>query len=301
MKINSSNLYVFVVALLLLVGCASEISPTPQVASPSLTSSPVLELPQKPSGAFPATLTPVPNMQVEKISLLVEKLQNANCKLPCYLGITPGKTKLQEGITILENLGGIYFLSGYGPTPYQRKTDGAYLYTYQFGIGEPLSKGKIISHSVTLITNNDMVQAIEATAHPITYFSAEPATETYQSYWKRYTAKEIFFQLGEPEYIYLDSSEKLSDQIVFQLILIYTEQTKQTMQIYLSGFWQDNKICPNDKTMHTGIHMYLSHLNPSVDINEIHAFSMEDVFGVTSNEFYEQVLADPLVCFELRK
>lgn len=64
-------------------------------ASPSQTS-PIAELPN------PATSLPV--LQVDEAKKLVRELleNNAGCRLPCWWGITPGKTKWSEARQILE-------------------------------------------------------------------------------------------------------------------------------------------------------------------------------------------------------
>jgi hypothetical protein len=305
MKINPLILQIFItIAVFIFTSCvpATTLATQPiETASSTITPSPSSTPHPKSTLVFPASLTPIPNMHPEKVPQLIEALQNKDCKLPCYLGLIPGKTKLQEGITILENLGGIRFISGWGPNPYQRETDGALSYTYEFGIGDPLPEGRIIYHSVTLVTDNDLVQVIEVRASPNINESLEPAASTYQTYWKRYSLREIFLQMGEPESIYSDPRERPVESGT-QWILVYD---RQSIQIDLYDSWLENKLCPSDEVK--VLHMTLSYSDSSFSIyadgrvpptdREIY-LPIEEMFGVTVHQFYKQVLEDSLVCFE---
>jgi hypothetical protein len=301
MKIKAFTLQVFIATtFFVLAGCVPEISMTlrpNQTTTPSFIISPSSTASPKPTLVFPPSLTPVPNMQSDKIPQLIAALQDDACKLPCYLGIVPGKTTLQEGIAILENLGGIYTGS------YQRESDGALSYNFKFYIGDDatLPKGRIVEHSVTLMTDKDIVQIVDVIASPIIYESREPATTTYQTYWKRYSLREIFLQMGEPENIYLNPKDRPSESGT-QWFLVYV---KQSIQIDLYDSWLENKLCPNETVMPLGMTLsypgspfsiYADGRVPPTD-REIY-LPIEAMFGITTNDFYNQIFADPSICFE---
>ncbi len=131
--------------LILMVGCAS---PTNNVTTMTYTSTPML----KPSSTIPATLTPtitpslaplpaltftispiptflpsltstrsplpnwtpLPSLEpTEALLFVLELLQNnAGCQLPCWWGLTPGKTTLTEAQHYLDSFTYSYTLSG---------------------------------------------------------------------------------------------------------------------------------------------------------------------------------------------
>lgn len=68
------------------------------VPSPSATTTPIL---------LPSTPTLQPTMdEANTKALILEFLKtNGNCKLPCFWGITPGETTLDEVKRFIENLG----------------------------------------------------------------------------------------------------------------------------------------------------------------------------------------------------
>jgi hypothetical protein len=241
-------------------------------------------------------------MQPDKIPLLIAALQDGTCQLPCYLGIIPGETTLQKGIAILENLGGNEFISGYGPNPYQRETDGALLYTFEFNVDSTPPRDMVLSHSVTLITDNDIIQIIEVGAGTIVAESPQ-SLETYRAFFQRYSAREIFLQTGKPDTVSVGLIEH-PNQLGDDLVILYT---KQNIAIDLYGTGLENNLCPNNEAKHIYLHMLLSHPNSTLDIysdgqvpftnQEIYP-RIEEVFNIGADEFYEQVLSDPTVCFE---
>ena len=311
MKIKTFTLQkvTFLAVVMLIIGCIPQdnVIPYPsQTQNVILTSSPYPTAPPKPTLVFPPSPTSVPNMQPDKIPLLIKQLQNEDCKLPCYLGIIPGETTLRNGIAILKSLGGKEFISGTGKNPYQRETDGAFLYTYEFDIGEPDPEGNIISHSVTLITDNDLIQSMEISASPIIFKNEliETAMETYQFIWNGYSLENIFLQMGEPENVYLPPKER-PNMSGTTWLLVYA---KQNTQIYLFDEWLGNKICPNNEVKI--LRMALSHLDSPFSIyadgrvpptdREIY-LPIEEMFGINTSDFYKQVLANPSICFELKQ
>jgi len=118
----------FLVGVLLMVGCASvaTISPTPTnipvSPSPSATATEILPTPI-PSATF--TVTPIQTLPVgdAQAKLLKFLSDNSGCYLPCLWGIAPGESSFQEAQVILIPLGSVSeftaFKSGLGSvTPY---------------------------------------------------------------------------------------------------------------------------------------------------------------------------------------
>ncbi|MBI3164929.1 MAG: hypothetical protein HYZ24_09620 [Chloroflexi bacterium] len=303
LKIFISPIFIAIIVLAF-TNCSPEatmVMMPSETAIPTFTSLPEQTETPKIELVFPSSPTPVPNMAPDKIPLLVAALQDNTCNLPCYLGIIPGKTTLQQGIEILNNLGGIQFKSGRGPAPYQRKSDGALYYPYEFGIGEPLPEGRIIYHDVTLITDNNIVHAVEVSASPNTNEAFEPAVSTYQEYWKRYSLKNIFLQIGEPDSIYSSPKER-PNELHAEWFLVYT---KKNAHINLRDEWFENKLCPGNRVK--VLQMTLSHADspfsiyadgrvPPTDLDLY--FPIKEMFRITAHEFYNKVTENSSSCFD---
>ncbi|MBW8012722.1 MAG: hypothetical protein FVQ83_16010 [Chloroflexi bacterium] len=112
------------------VGSTAATTSTP---SPSPTTSPTstLTATAPPMGTFTLTLTPQPTLSEEEIEqkLIQYYETNGNCELPCFWGIIPGETTLQEVENELVPLSEDYFynLSYMG-------MDGYYIYIFSEAI-----------------------------------------------------------------------------------------------------------------------------------------------------------------------
>ena len=284
---------IVLLSLLVFAGCVPHTTPvSPIPIATSRTLSPSQEPIATPDGVDP---TAVPTLMPEHEKRLAEALQFTECVLPCYLGIIPGETTLQDARGILESLGGVYM------GPFQRtKTDGAFDYTYQFHIGDMPIGNKIVYGSISLITDGTVVQVIENAGAGTSLTEKEKSWVIYRQYWHRYNSpRQIFLQLGEPEQIYTfrDRSDTL--------IIFYDNPD---IRIDIVGTEQENNLCPRDRLVnYLSIDMTISNIYSPFSINgaggvpltdhEIY-FPIEETFGVTVHEFYQQIMANPLTCLE---
>lgn len=299
------------VVLLTLVGCVTPVSTLPPqpsaTLSPTFLPSPSLtETPSSTPVPMPSTPTSVPTLSPVQEQRMKESLQAGGCKLPCYLGITPGKTTLSEARTILENLGASY------RGEYKRKLDDGIEYPYAFvvsgraGMDEtPRPDGSIVAiyHSVSLITNNDIVQIIQVgagTAGP--GVSTENSIEKFREYWSRYMAREIFLQMGPPDQIYADVIDPQWPPNGRTLFMVY-EKRGAVIELYGTG--RENNICPQGSEAHF-INLRLSLYDPNTKLSIYSngrtskdlGMPIEEAIGVNTKEFYNRVVSDPSVCFE---
>jgi hypothetical protein len=177
-------------ALLAMTGCASAVSATPllppTIDVPTLAPSPTVTLTPPPTKIM-FQYTPPPTLLPDQEQHMAELLQSQDCRLPCYLGITPGRTKLKEARAIVESLGaGLRFTE-------KNKTNNLIGYSYVLDIGDP-SVPKTTPGSSALVyqsliisatVNDDMVQQIHV---GIWTESVEISFETFQDHWARYSA-----------------------------------------------------------------------------------------------------------------
>jgi hypothetical protein len=300
------------VDLLMLASCTTPVSTLPSQLNATLspTFSPLPNPTAVPSRSpsptlFIPTLEPtLPSSQEQRVN---ELLQNGNCKLPCYLGITPGKTTLSKARAILENLGASY------KGEYRRKTDGAIYYTYLLDVGglpggdeTPRPDGSImtVSHHVSLITNNDIVQIMEISAGTI-----GPGTSTaqgrtkFREYWSRYTARGVFLQLGLPTQLYIGTPDPIENG---SNLWIAYEKIGVVAQIYGTG--GENNVCPEREAKF--IDLQLSLFSTATTLETIYNdgrvpptdrtvwLPIEEVVGISPQEFYQYVISDSSACFK---
>lgn len=264
-----------------------EATHTPQ-ATATPTSKPTLFLPPNP--------TPYPTLYPDEARQLFNTMQDESCKLPCFLGIVPGETLMQDAREILLRLGGAYL------GEYIRKTDGAVNYSFKFKIGDQNSGETLITHTVTLIPDNEIVQAIIVGGGTLVPKASPEAIKTYRTYWQRYSASSIFFQLGEPDGI---SVMRIEGDFHYgtDLILLYE---RVHIAIHLYGTGQENNLCQKNEATFITLDMYLSCPESTVDIyaggrvpltdQEIYP-PIEEVYGVSARQFYYSVNSDPSVCW----
>ena len=310
---NTISLCKMAIGLLILTGCTTSVSPSPTQSSVTLSatvSSSPAPTPEPSRSPIPTLFipTPEPTLPSSHELRVNQLLQDENCKLPCYLGIVPGKTTLNEAKAILESVG-----AKYSGKEYKRNSDGAIYYTYILNVGgqpamdeTPSPDGSIVtvSHHVSLITDTDVVQIIEASAGTV-----GPGTSTtqgrrkFREYWSRYTARGIFLQLGLPDHLYTDTPEL--PKINGSTLLATYEKVGVVVEIYGTG--DENNICPELKAKFLAIRLSLFNPSSSLSIygdgrvrpTERSAWlPLEEVLGVDTQEFYRQLMSDPLTCFE---
>ena len=301
MKTNmrASNIVILVI-FLMLVGCKTSNDATISLPQKTLTAKPSPTLTQKPTAFFLPSPTPYPTLPSSKALQLYEAIQNENCKLPCFLGVVPGQTPIQEAREIMEGLGGSYL------GEYIRKKDEALSHTFVFEIGNQQSGELLITHSVTLLTNNEIVQVIIVSAGTLVPEASTEAIETFRTYWQRYSARGIFNQLSEPERLSVNSINNDRQKGSF-LIILYSEEN---IVVNIYGTGKENNLCPDNEATYLSIDMYLSYPNATVSINDSNAVSLtnqeiyppiEDVYDATTKEFYDGVLLNPSICWELKE
>ena len=311
MKIKQpiAYLYLILAAWLTLAGCTSTTPTTQQVGITLLPTSTSVSRPTV-TGAIislPATHIPSYPLPPEKLRSMVELLQSENCKLPCYLGIVPGITQLEEAKAILESLGATH----YGD--YIRPTDGATGYAYDLNVGYSLgtdettevnSNTVLVYHSVSLITNNGKVQIIEigvGTTTLKTQSLAEQAIAKFREYWSRYNARGIFLQLGQPDSMYVDATSPDLGENGRRLFIVY-ETRGALIQLY--GTRQENNICPESEA--NFIYLQISLFDPGSTLSiysngqssQDLGLPIKDVLGITDTQFYNQVISTPSKCFK---
>jgi hypothetical protein len=310
MKNKFIYLNMIVVFLGLLNNCAKPAALSPQFTTTSiptiipigsLTPSPRVTVTVRPSPTF---IPPAPTLSADKELQMVHSLQSEGCILPCYLGITPGKTAMNDARTILENLGG----SKVDNHIYVTK-EGFFEESYNLAVGDrniisdtPEPNGFMwkILHSVSLVTNNDIVQIIEVN------LIVSKSILKFQEYWSRYSVREIFLQSGIPDQIYTNPIDSKWAYIGHNLFIEYKSPD---IKIELFTHMPKYSICTQYRS-EVIIHFTLSGINSSINIyydgrvppsDQKVWIPIEEELEIDNTEFYNRVVSDPSVCFEVKK
>jgi hypothetical protein len=221
-KIKLFSLCFFFPILLLWV-CGCTVSPERSLVTnvpltstdkPILTKSPttIPALTPEFNVVLPINPTIYPTISKDQETNLFDLLHVNNCELPCYLGITPGKTTWDEAKLVLKKSGAYlglpnnnyYFVLDIGDPSVPPVTPDSTWYTEKYEI----------RYTIEMKVENDIVQLMWVRV------SAETLLAKFQDYWSNYSLREIFLQHGSPQEIVGSASSGGG----YELVLIYDEQ-----------------------------------------------------------------------------
>lgn len=270
-----------------LVGCTQSITGEQAIVS--------TDIPIPTERAIIATATaiqfprpPIPTISSSNEADLVEVLNSTDCKLPCYMEITPGKTKLEDAILLLNSIGAVYLG--------QSTNDSTTRTSYDIQFDDPLieldashNKEQKVLNSLGLVSVDGVVQQVNI------WLLSSGLSPKFQDYWSRYTPRGVFLQIGMPDEIYSVSG---------LLVLIYKDLGIINMY---STFWKDGQLCPQYETGYFDRRFEITNPDSQVEIFSEHQESLkfvwepiEESLGVSVQEFYRQVVADDTVCFDIK-
>ena len=294
--------HLIIIIAILATGCHSTIATITPIAmeTGSLTPSDIPTLMVQPTHAAvtgmsiptntliiaPPTVTPMPTLGVEDAKTLVSDLliDNAGCYLPCFWGITPGKTTWQEAKRFLET-----FSTHTGT----REIAGEIRVGY-FQIPFPIYLGTI-TH--TYYIENDIVAMITA-------YNGDLAPDFYLP---------VFFKTyGQPDNIYIRTfREEERNSQPFLLDIYYPDQG--ILMEYSGGNIEDLgdhlKICLAEMR---SPFIYLWSPDQSMTFNEAQELfldteslpdpiPLQDATGMDISTFYENYTDSGTVCIETPK
>ena len=280
----------------------------PSATEPIITLSPT----QKPSlnvtpiRFFP-TVNPIQEQSIK--SALLDK----SCTIPCYLGITPGKTTSSMANQIIQTLGGTIEDQGI--------TDNGDQFTkYHLNLSvapKGLSPEEIanedyrdalfsISHQVEIISAGEEVKEL------FVRMSSASTDEEFQkatSFWERYTVSGILRQLGIP-----DSTHFLKDTLASKMKSgqeILLDYKSKGILFHIDGSNSTNNICTKLPSSIFDLNFALFSPKTYQTIEDVpmkpyyfdknnYWMTTEEALGVSDEEFFNKILRDPTNCFNLK-
>jgi len=248
-----------------------------------------------PDTVLQSTQSPVPtqsSISKEKILQMVQKLHSIECSLPCYLGITPGKTNFEEAKLILEKYG------GNTARPYMN-TGNTQFYNYELWLTPDFfNSNKQVFHEIDLAVTNDVVEKMEVRLQA--YMSTIPE---FKRLWGGFSMHELFNNYGRPGQIYVDNTNASVADGKYTFVLDYQNIG---FWVELSGMKKGESICP--QTEDSMILETLILYDPAPNWRSVWAPSKKTSWVVTSEAlsidslyFYQKILADATSCFTQTK
>jgi hypothetical protein len=233
-------------------------------------------------------------------SHLVEILQFEECELPCYLGITPGKTSWSSAQQILSDLGeeyqGEYYESGTGMLGYEYKL---LISSSISGMVTPSADATPrldISHTLDFLVGDLIVQRIWASIGTLNQETK------FRDYWSRYSPQQIFTRLGVPDAVYYHPGEGNGMSLVYKSLGVVME---------FDGIREGNAVCPNFETNgYAGRELILTNTASTLSLlpedspipltDRSYWLPVTEFLGISREELYNRIIADSSVCFDIK-
>lgn len=236
---------------------------------------------------------------------LVKALESSDCYLPCYLGITPGQTPWPLAQKILSDLGGEYtgefYENGTGMIGYQ----------YQMLISSSIANGSsedsnprypldVIHRIGFLVEKGSVIQRMYVS------FDTLDEKSKLRDYWIRYLPQKIFVELGEPDNIQYSLDDVNGTITRGRMMVVYESRG---IVIEFSGKSKDGSICPNlSVSGYALIELVLTNRGSGLSllpnnemaelVNQTSWLPILEVLGIDQRELFNQVIANPSICFE---
>lgn len=304
MKTYKWLLWSFTFFLLLISAC---IPSTPQATSTDdflVTDANTATLPApsrtpipRPTFIPPPTL--VPDVQ-EQFYVLLKN--NANCELPCFLSITPGKTSWLDAKADLEKY------SVNQPISYDETRATPTNRTYSATIRTQMMKNDPFQLTMYIsldVDENDLVKNIVMDVE--SYDNDALAISDKNEHLSTYSLREVFQRNGMPDNVYF----KFRKEKGYDFGVVYDDQkiTFVFGGMALPDTNNQNKICPNiGEGQVRSMRIALADPSHSIDVKTLIGYPFwegappfEDVAGMSMNDFYKLMISDQKpACFEIK-
>lgn len=233
------------------------------------------------------TPSPVPTLsQSERQLYLKEHLPtNNNCLLPCWLGITPGKTRWNEARAFFSYLG----IDRMGEVGLEN--GGIFHPLGGFDFEEPT-----IYHRFSIVEREELVNGI------FLVIEGDRAPVEFQIVWKLYNPGNLLREYGVPSRVWFETqSQSLGDRHGYELLIAYDNKgIIVRYQGLLKQIGTNFQVCPRfeeDKDI-TDIEVYLQAPDDPQPVEEFGGIAdyqflfdrgkrIEEAAGLSEKQFYE--------------
>ena len=243
-----------------------------------------------------APITPDPTLSSTVQNELYRLLEtNGHCELPCFLGIIPGETMIDDAKNIL----GKYSSRGVNIDQAFDSVD-QQMYFTQIFTNIDVSLMLIIQ----FLVQDGIIQEIRFQMD--TRLGVSFAL--FDQHLARFSLREIFDRHGPPDIVYIDPPDISIRSRAYAIHVIY-EQEK--LLFTMSGGASLNaeeryRICPiiGEGDIGQGRFTFMSPFNPDdiktrAIISKHLSFPVEEVLDISIEDFYQRVLLDTPACFDI--
>lgn len=224
------------------------------------------------------TASPAPTLSVEDEGIFLSELMtcNGNCDLPCWWGITPGKTEVQ---------GARDLFTSQGIDDWMPSFDGTKI---SMGLGYPRAGSSMRSHDVIVQfgVEDGVIQFIGVDGG----YRSENLRSNFIRDWQDYTLANILTRYGLPTYVEFFQVE---NALYYQLGLSYPSLGIEILYIVLPEAINSDKdrICPGfDKVDFVYLTLYppeqVQDIPGIIPNSDVYA-SWESTTGLDLETFYE--------------
>jgi hypothetical protein len=298
---NNSRLLLFISLIILLTACgpapAATSAPTRQVTQIPSTTIPTISISfptptgivSLPSDTPSPTITPTPLATLEPTQVW-ETLQPLikepmNCAVPCFWGIIPGKTSLDEARSFFSHLGFTPFEGMDRNTP----SSGMYFYTisYDSGSGYP--------SSVTLYASNNLVEDIVVDP------DIPKPKEGSPREWIAYSPETLIKRYGSPSrVVFAGASQGLAGSPpVIGIDMIMYFDTSDLIVNYSGVGMTPNSFCPLTAPFDF-VRLWIGSYPPEAP--SFQTMPLEEATSLTMDQFTQLMTGDPKkACFKLKE
>lgn len=275
--------------------------PTPTLTMVSTVRIPEQKLTVTSTPTKISTITPLPPIDAEELEGYIIDLMetNGSCRLPCWWGMTPGETSMENVHQFLEHLDVKIYESVYKD-----------IYTV-YSPDLRIEKFSDFYYWNNFIETNEQLDSIVAVGEEY------PPSEYFKSFWRAYLPVEIFKTYGEPTRIFLSapgmSGIGNTGNTGYEMWIVYDHLG---FMIRYDGVVRDlpvYEICPtfqkgSGQISRVDIYMQSpSNSNPleltdsilkSEDMLDGSVKTIQEATGLTNKEFYDLLTHDEdLPCF----
>ncbi len=247
-----------------------------------------------PSPAFAFTITPTMPLTQETLFIqqrnqLPEWMHNFDrCALPCWLGVTPGKTKFEEAVIAAQNLGIWY---RYDNKPEHKLVKFKQGFRTDVRILRDGDVNRVDSISSIYLADEEMVERIEA---DVTLSTIDAIGEHFSTY----SMEKIVQQYGIPDAVLLDGfGDSPAPRLGYWFTLIYQQEGFSITYSGVVPKGQTIPICPafsKNQILGFGIISQKEKASDPLDvipvIGKFQWKTLEEASGVDLKAFYEQIL-----------
>jgi hypothetical protein len=188
---------------------------------------------------LPPTLTPYPTiLPKQRLNYWIEKISLTDCKLPCLLGMDPGKAALLDAFELFHPM--------YGS---QKRMERLESVPHQYSFWAWFEDEQIPEMSIRIIEEKEVIDQIHFDIDYLHSYSDIAHIKLDQA-MERYSLQNVLVDLGQPKQVYVDLQPGRIEKDApwsYSLLLVYdsTLVVYDFAEIGISSVGEKLRVCPS--------------------------------------------------------